>query len=175
MNPDPQYLVEFVVEDHRASNVIVGELEECLPDVRHWDLHGKVKGLDWSDSAGRAIGHSRDMGPTCKHVMALVGNVLQQVKSISFAKLNFLHQYGLALLKPQAVKKRHDMVSHGRPRSCRGSSLGKMLRLAQSGSESLRAQKVEPTGKGNREKIASTCQAAKKRGGEGAAITHWPC
>ena len=43
----PDYLVVFeVVEEHRASNENVGELEECLPDVRHWVLHGKVKG--WS-------------------------------------------------------------------------------------------------------------------------------
>ena len=45
MCPDPLYLVILeVVEEHRAPNVIVGELEECLPDVRHWDLRGKVKG-----------------------------------------------------------------------------------------------------------------------------------
>ena len=36
-----------MVEEYRASNVNAGELEERLPDVRHWDLHGKVK--DWID------------------------------------------------------------------------------------------------------------------------------
>ena len=45
MHPDRQHIVVLeVVEEHRASNVNVGELEECLPDVRQWDLHGKVKG-----------------------------------------------------------------------------------------------------------------------------------
>ena len=40
----PGYLVVFeVVEERRASNVKVGELEERLPDVRHGDLHGKMK------------------------------------------------------------------------------------------------------------------------------------
>ena len=39
----------------------------------------------------------------------------------------------------------------------------KMLRLAQSGSESKRAQNVETIGNGNRGKGASTRQAAKKR------------
>ena len=45
------------------------------------------------------------------------------------------------------------MVSHGRPHSFKGIlSGGKMLRHAWSGSESKRAQNVEPIGKGNRGK-----------------------
>ena len=48
MYPNLQYLaVHEVVEEHRASNGNAGELEECLQDVRHGDLHGKVK--DWMD------------------------------------------------------------------------------------------------------------------------------
>ena len=41
----PDNLVVFeVVEVRRASNVDVERLEERHPDVRHWDLHGKVTG-----------------------------------------------------------------------------------------------------------------------------------
>lgn len=44
----PSYLVVFeVAEEHPASNVDVGELEERLLDVRHWDPRGRVKG--WID------------------------------------------------------------------------------------------------------------------------------
>ena len=43
----PDYLVVFeVVKEHRASNENAVELEERLPDVRHWDLHGKGERLD---------------------------------------------------------------------------------------------------------------------------------
>ena len=44
MYPGVQYhAVLEVVEEHPASNVNVGELEERLRDVRHWDLHGKAR------------------------------------------------------------------------------------------------------------------------------------
>ena len=60
----PDNLVVFqVVEEHRASNVNVEEHEEHLPNIHHSPPSG-------------VTGHSRDMGPTCKHVTDLVGNVL---------------------------------------------------------------------------------------------------
>ena len=60
MHYDPHHLVVLeVVGERRASDVTVGEMEERLPDV-----------------PGKATGHSRDMGPTCKNAMDLVGNVL---------------------------------------------------------------------------------------------------
>ena len=66
MYPDPQHpvVLEVVEEHHRASNVNVGELEECLPDVRHLGSSWEDERLDRSDPASRATGHSRDMGPT---------------------------------------------------------------------------------------------------------------
>ena len=39
----PDSLFFQAVEEHRASNVNVEELEEHLPDVRHWDLPATVK------------------------------------------------------------------------------------------------------------------------------------
>ena len=63
------------------------------------------------------------MGPTCKHVAALIGNVLKASQIDIHRWLNLMHQYGLAPLKPQGSKKRYDMVSHGRPHSNRESSL----------------------------------------------------
>ena len=70
-------LVVFeVVEEHRASNENTGVLEERLPDVRHWNLHGEDERLELLTSAGRATAQSRTMGPTCKHVTDLFGNVL---------------------------------------------------------------------------------------------------
>ena len=67
----------------RASSVNVGKLEERHLDVRQVDFDGKVKALYLSDPAGRATGHSRDMGPTGERALDLV---LYQVKSISLAK-----------------------------------------------------------------------------------------
>ena len=44
MCPYPGYLVVFeVAKEHPASNVDVGELEERLLDVRHWDIPEMVK------------------------------------------------------------------------------------------------------------------------------------
>ena len=40
--------------------------------------------LDWSDSAGKATGHSRDMGTICEHVMALVGRQRLETSQINF-------------------------------------------------------------------------------------------
>ena len=104
------YLVVFLaVEKHRASKN-VGELEERLLDVRHWDLH------------------------------------------------------------------KNDKVSCGRPHSYRESLLEqgvtscKVKQRARESTNKLQG----PLEKETAEKRASTCRAAKKRGGEGAAITHWP-
>ena len=48
MFPDLQYhAVPEMVEEHPASNGSVTKLKERFPDVRHWDLHGKMKG--WID------------------------------------------------------------------------------------------------------------------------------
>ena len=63
-----------LVEEHRASRVDVGELEEHLPDVRRWDTHAKVKDRIDQFSQVEPPTRSRDM--TCKHVVDLVGNVL---------------------------------------------------------------------------------------------------
>ena len=71
-----------VVEEHRASNVNCGELGERLLDVHPVVLHGKMKGCMDQILQVEPPGHSKDMGTTCTHVTDLVGNVLQQVKSI---------------------------------------------------------------------------------------------
>ena len=70
-----------VVEEHRASRVDVGELEEHLPDVRRWDIHAKVK--DRIDQFPQVEPPTRSREMTCNHVTDLVGNVLQQVISTS--------------------------------------------------------------------------------------------
>ena len=64
-----------VVEEHPASSVNVGEVEERLPDVRHWDLHVKMKG--WIDQILQVEPPATQVhGPTCRHLTDLVGNVL---------------------------------------------------------------------------------------------------
>ena len=58
------------VEEYSVSNGKVWRLEELQVVVP------KV----WIDQI-----LSKDMGPACKHVAGLIGNVLKQVRSISFA------------------------------------------------------------------------------------------
>ena len=77
MYPDAQHLVVLeVVEEHRASNVNVGELEECLPDVRHWDLHGKVESRIGQVLQVEQPATQGTWAPLVSMWMALVGNVL---------------------------------------------------------------------------------------------------
>ena len=69
-----------------------------------------------------STGQSKDMGPTCKQVVALIGNILEQVMSMSFAdwvsctNMDWLRSH-------RAEKRRQDSASHGRPHSSRESSL----------------------------------------------------
>ena len=66
------------VEEYTVSNGKVWRLEERLVVVRRWEAQEREK--VWIDQI-----LSKDVGPTCKHVAALIGNVLKQVRSISFA------------------------------------------------------------------------------------------
>ena len=54
----------------------VGKQGERLPDVRPVNLQEKMKGCMDQILQGEPLGHSRDMGSTCKHVVDLVSNVL---------------------------------------------------------------------------------------------------
>ena len=40
------------------------------------------RGLDGSSLAKGSTSQSKDMGPTCKHVVAFIGNIMKQVRSI---------------------------------------------------------------------------------------------
>ena len=116
------------------------------------------------------------MGPTCKHVVALIGNVLKQVRLLSFAGWISCTNMDWLRWNHRAVKKRHDMVSHGRPHSKRESSLEQdtaSCTMALRVKESTKCR-THRNGK-PAEKGASTRQAAEKRWGEKAAITHWLC
>ena len=72
MYPDLQYAVVLavVLDEYSVSNGSVCKLEELLVVDQRWE---------------GSTGHSKDMDPTCKHVAAVIGNVLKQVRSISFA------------------------------------------------------------------------------------------
>ena len=95
----PRELVAFEVpEEYPVSNVDVGELEERLLDVRHWDLHGKMKG--WIDQILQveppAIqGH----GPYMQACSGL-GRQGLVASQIDIVGLLYLRQYGLTLPKP---------------------------------------------------------------------------
>ena len=75
----------MVLEEHCVSNGDVWKLDERLVVDRLWELQEKSEGLERSNLANGSTGQSKDVGPTCKHVAALIGNVLEQVRSISFA------------------------------------------------------------------------------------------
>ena len=75
-----------------------------------------------------------------------------------------MHQKRLAPLKPLAVMKRFDMVSHGRPHSYRGSSWGKMLHHARLGSEFKESAKCRTHRKGKPRKKAPRPARRRKSG-----------
>ena len=86
IHPDQEYAeVPQVVEEHFVSNSTVWRLEERFVAVPRWELQEKEK--VWIDQIlqSGSTAQSRDMGATCKHVVALIGNVLKQVRSISLA------------------------------------------------------------------------------------------
>ena len=89
----------------------------------NWELQEKVK--IWNDRMLRKDLQSKDMGNTWKKVVALIGNILKQIKSISFADwvscttVDWLHR------SHRAEKKRHDNTSHVRTHSQREFSLEK--------------------------------------------------
>ena len=53
------------------------------------------------------------MGPTCKHVAPLIGNVLKQVRSVSFADWISCTNKDWLRWSHRAEKKKRDNVSHG--------------------------------------------------------------
>ena len=59
---------------------------------------GTSGGSDDPEKIGTCIrmkqANPRDMGRTCKQVVALIGSILEQVMSVCFADLGLLHQYG---------------------------------------------------------------------------------
>ena len=90
---------------------------------RRWELQETTK--IWKNRILQkgSTGQSKDMGPTCKQVVALIGSILEQVMSISITdwvsctNMDWLHR------SHWAEKRRQDSVSHGSPHSSRESSL----------------------------------------------------
>ena len=66
----------LAVEEHRVSSVNVEEQDErfsaCSSFVSSRD--GEI--LDWSSPPDGATGRSKDMGPTCEHVIESKGGIL---------------------------------------------------------------------------------------------------
>ena len=109
---------------------------------------GESEDLEKSNLAKGSTGQSKDMGPTCKQVVALIGNILEQVMSMSFA--GWVSCTNMDWLRSQrAEKRRQDSASHGRPHSSRESSLEQDAALRR---ESKITHSVEPIETGNRGK-----------------------
>ena len=111
---------------------------------------GGSEDLEKSDLAKGSTSLSKDMGPTCKQVVALIRSILGQVMSVSFADwvscthMDWLHR------SHRSEKRRQDRGSHGRPHSSRECSCSKMLRHAKQHCESNRTQSVGPIDTGRR-------------------------
>ena len=103
---------------------------------------GGSEDLEKSDLAKGSTGQSKDMGPTCKQVVALIRSILEPF----ITNVDWLHR------NHRAEKRRQDCVSHGRPHSQRESSWSKMLNHAKQRCESKITQSVEPIETGNRGK-----------------------
>ena len=84
---------------------------------------GDSEDLKKSNLAKGSTGQSKDMGPTCKQVVALIGRPLGQVMSMSFADWVSCTNMDWLLRSHRAEKRRQDNASHGPPHSSRASSL----------------------------------------------------
>ena len=151
------------------------KLERRLVVVRRWE-HQEDEDLEESNLLAEITSQSKDMGPTCRHVASLNRNVVEHVRSISFAdwvsctNKHWLHR------SHRAEKRKQDRGSHGRPHSSRESSPEQHGRFMQSNTANQTEHKMQdPPKRKTTEKCASTRQAAKKRCSEGAAITHETC
>ena len=91
--------------------------------VRSLGTSGGSEDLEKSNLAKRSTGQSKDIGPNCKQVVALIRSILGQVMSVSFAdwvsrtNMDWLHR------SHRAEKRRQDRVSHVRSHSSKQSSL----------------------------------------------------
>ena len=91
--------VFLVVEEHRVSSVNVqdrdGAFSRCSSFVSSCDSER----LDWSSPPVGATGHSRDMGPTCEHVIGPKrgGPVASHIR---FVRWLCLRQYRWTFAKP---------------------------------------------------------------------------
>ena len=107
-----------LLEGHLVSNGNEWKLEKHLV-VRRWELQEAAK--IWK----KRIWHKdqqanpKDMGPTCKQVVALIGSILEQVMSVSFTDWVFCTKMDWLHPSHRAEKRRQDGVSHGRPHSSR--------------------------------------------------------
>ena len=74
---------------------------------------GESEDLEKSNLAKGSIGQSKDLGPTCKQVVALIGSILEQVMSMSFADWVSGTNMDWLLRSHRAEKRRQDNASHG--------------------------------------------------------------
>ena len=126
---------------------------------------GESEDLEKSYLAKGSTGQTKDMGPTCKQVVALIGNILKQVRSISFA--DWCTNMDWFALKPQGSKRRDTTML----RTCahihkKNLPWSKMLHHARLRCESKLIQSVEPIETANRGKRAP--RHARRQKGEEA-------
>ena len=100
-----------MVEEHLVSNGSVQKLEERLVVVRHRDLQERDEGLDGSNLGIRSTGQSKDMEPTCTHVVALAWERYEASQIDILHCLILLSQYGLAPLKQQGSKEEAQQIT----------------------------------------------------------------
>ena len=79
--------------------------------------------VEESDLPKGLTGQSKDMGPTGRHVASLNRNVIEHVRSTSFADGVSCTTFDWQQRSHRAVKRRQDRGSHGRPQSPRKSPL----------------------------------------------------
>ena len=102
------------------ERVEAGRAPRCCSSL---GTSGDSENLEKSNLATGSTSQSMDMGRTCKQVVALIGNILGQIISKSFADWVSCTNKDWLCWSHRAVKKRQDNASHGRPHSYRESSL----------------------------------------------------